>query len=103
MKFIFKNKNLLQLYQEGKDRKYKLQRQLINKFSMAVQHIEAANDIYDLRNTASFKFEKLEGLKNTFSIRLNIKYRLILEIEWENEEKTKGTFYIIEISKHYGD
>ena len=70
---------------------------------MGIQHIESANDIYDLWNTASLKFEKLKGYENRYAIRLNIKYRLELEVEWENKEKTKGIVYILEISKHYGD
>ena len=32
-----------------------------------------------------------------------MQWRLEIEIDWENEEKTSGEIYILELSKHYGD
>jgi proteic killer suppression protein len=99
--FSFKNKHLLNLYQTGKSGKYKLQKSIIKKFFMRVQQIEAANDIYDLWKNPALNFEKLEGYDNKYSIKLNIQYRLELEIDWENEQKTIGKIYIVELSPHY--
>lgn len=70
---------------------------------MRFEQLEAAIDIYDLWKTASLNFEKLEGSQSRYSVRLSKKWRLEMEIDWENKEKTKGTICIVEISKHYGD
>ena len=47
------------------------------------------------------KFEALAGYANRFSIRLDIKYRLEFEIDFENAEKTVGFVRIVTVSKHY--
>ena len=103
LNFEFKNRELERLYTTGKSRKYKLHPQVLKKFFMRVQQIEAAQDIYDLWRTPALKFERLRGYVNRFSIRLDIKWRLEIQIEWENEQKTRGKVYILEISSHYGD
>jgi len=68
---------------------------------MRIQSIEAAISIHDFWKSPSLKFEKLEGFKNRYSFRLDEKWRLEFEIEWENEEQTIGKFLILKISKHY--
>jgi len=99
----FKNKSLIQLYETGKSRKYKLQQDILKKFFMRLQQLEAAINIYDLWKTPSLNFEKLEGFENRYSVRLSKRWRLEVEIDWEDKEKTKGIIYIVDISKHYGD
>lgn len=69
---------------------------------MRIQQLEAAINIYDLWKTPSLNFEKLEGFENRYSVRIDNKWRLEMEIRWMDEKKTKGTIYIAEISKHYG-
>lgn len=101
MKVDISDKELLKLYKEGKSNKLKLPDDIIKKFFMRIRSIESAIDIYDFRDEPSIRFEKLEGYENRFSMRLNNKYRLEMEIIWENENKTLGTFYILKISKHY--
>ena len=103
MQIGFRNRHLVHLYQKGKARKYPLPTGVIKKFSMRMQQIEAAVNIYDLWKTSSLNFERLQGFENRFSLRLDNKYRLEMEIEWEDEERTRGTVYILKISKHYGD
>ncbi len=103
MQIEFRNKHLVHLYQKGKTGKYPLPPGVIEKFFMRIQQIEAAVDIYDLWKTPSLNFERLLGFEARVSLRLDNKYRLEIEIEWEDEERTKGTVYILEISKHYGD
>ena len=103
MQIEFRNRALVQLYTTGKSGKSKLPGNVINKFFMRVQQLEAADDIYDLWKTASLNFEKLEGYRNRYSVRLDRKWRLEMEISWDNDEKTKGTIYITGISRHYGD
>ncbi|VAX34647.1 hypothetical protein MNBD_NITROSPIRAE03-257 [hydrothermal vent metagenome] len=103
MQIEFRNRHLVHLYQKGKAGKYPLPPGVINKFFMRMQQIEAAVNIYDLWKTSSLNFERLQGFENRFSLRLDNKYRLEIEIEWEDEKRTKGIVYILEISKHYGD
>lgn len=100
LEFQFRNKELIKLYETGKAKKYKLQPGVLKKFFMRIQQIEAASTIHDLWKNPSLNFEYLKS-KGIYSIRVDKGYRL--EIEWINEEKTIGKFYIKELSKHYGD
>lgn len=101
MNVEFTNKNLEKLYTSGKSSKYKLQPDVLNKFFMRIQQIEAAVTTQDLINQKGLNFEKLTGFSNRYSIRLNKKYRLEMEIKWTNTQLTVGDFYICEISNHY--
>ncbi len=103
MEFEFKNKNLAVLYEKGKHRKYRLPEPVIKKFFMRIQQIEAARDIYDFWKTPALKFEKLQGYENRYSLRVDRGYRLEIEMEWWNDNKTVGKVLILELSKHYGD
>lgn len=95
------NKQLVELYETGKSRKLRLPQPIIDKFFATVQKIEAATDVYDLMNDKGLNFEKLKGTENTYSMRLNIQYRLEMEINWENDPPTKGVFVLLTISNHY--
>lgn len=101
MEFTFDNKDLEKLYISGKSKKYKLPNDIIDKFFARIQQIEAANTIHDLWNDKGLNFEKMQGSKNSYSMRLKIKYRLEMDIEWKNSELTIGDFIITEISNHY--
>lgn len=102
MRVDFKNKHLIELYTRGRSRKYPLPANLVKKFIEVVAILEAAHDIYDLWREPSLRFEKLEGHENRYSARLNQKWRLEMEIDWENKEKTVGLILISDISSHYG-
>ncbi len=101
MNVEFTNKNLEELYSSGKSSKYKLQPDVLNKFFMRIQQIEAAVTTQDLINHKGLNFEKLTGFPNRYSIRLNKKYRLEMEINWTNSQLTVGDFFICELSNHY--
>jgi plasmid maintenance system killer protein len=101
MNFSFKNKELEKLYTTGKSKKLKLSNDIIEKFFARVQQIEAAENIYDLWNDKGLNFEKLKGTENTYSMRLKLKYRLEMEIDWQNSELTIGDFLLTDISNHY--
>ena len=101
MDFRFDNKDLEKLYTEGKSRKYRLPEDIIDKFFARIRQIEAANDIHDLWNDKGLNFEKLQGHESRYSIRLKLKYRLEMIVEWQNNEKSVGEFIIIDISNHY--
>jgi len=75
---------------------------VVKKFVKVMAILEAAYDIYDLWSFTSLHFEKLKGYKNRFSARISQKWRLEMEINWENEEKKIGIINVIDISKHYG-
>lgn len=101
MNFTFRNKELEKLYVTGKSKKLKLPNDIIEKFFARLQQIEAANDIYDLWNDKGLNFEKLTNTENSYSMRLKIKYRLEMDIDWTNNELTIGDFIITDISNHY--
>ncbi len=102
MKIEFLNKDLLKLFTTGKSKKYRLEQRIVRQFFEVVASIQAAKDIYDLWNEPSLKFEKLQGHDKRHSLRISHKYRLEVEIEWQNEEQTIGIVGIDEISNHYG-
>ena len=101
MKYHFTNKKLEQLYETGQSKKYKLDRNIIIDFVWLVNVIDAAKDIYDFWDEPALNFEKLVGYEFRYSFRINRKYRLEVDIDWENDEQTVGIVGIDEISKHY--
>ncbi|WP_187759757.1 type II toxin-antitoxin system RelE/ParE family toxin [Thiospirochaeta perfilievii] len=101
MKCYFSNKKLEKLYTTGKSKKYKLSEEIVRDFIWLVGIIDAAKDIYDFWDQPSLNFEKLQGFKNRHSFRINRKYRLEVDIEWENDDQTIGIVGIDEVSKHY--
>lgn len=101
MDFTFRNKELEKLYTTGKSKKLRLPADIIEKFFARLQQIEAANDIYDLWNDKGLNFEKMVNTENSYSMRLKIKYRLEMDIDWKNNELTIGDFIITDISNHY--
>jgi len=103
LRVFINDRDLLKLYETGRSKKLNLPAEVIDKFFATVQKIESALTIYDLWNKPGFKFEKLKGFKNRYSMRLTGKYRLEIEITWTNPDQTTGDFYLITISAHYGD
>ena len=87
----------------GKSSKLKLPQQVIEKFFVTMQKIESATTIRDLLSDNGLRFEKLKGKDDFYSMRLNNKYRLEMEIQWVDDKLTIGKFYIHKISNHYGD
>ena len=104
MDVFINDKELEKLYTTGRSKKLKLPELVVDKFFVAVQKIDAAITIYDFWQDKGLNFEKLKGKqKNRYSMRLSGKYRLEMEITWENEEKTIGVFSLVAISNHYKD
>ena len=100
MEFKFSNNKLKELYETGQSKKYKLPKNILKKFFMRIQDIEAATTIYDLWTKPALNFEKY---KSIYSIRVDGSWRLEFDVKWEDKEKTKGEFLIKELSNHYGD
>lgn len=102
MEIIFNNRKLKTLYETGSSNKYRLEQRIIDSFFEVVAILEAAKDINDLRQFPSLNFEKLNGHEKRYSVRLTSKWRLEMEIDWQNDEMTIGIIGLEEISNHYG-
>lgn len=102
MEWEFVNKHLTDLYTKGASKKFRfMDRKLCATYVERIGRIEAAETIFDLRTPPSMEFEKLKGVVNRFSIRIDKKHRLEFEIDFEDDAKTFGTVMIVTVSKHY--
>ncbi|MEP6596375.1 MAG: type II toxin-antitoxin system RelE/ParE family toxin [Ginsengibacter sp.] len=101
MHVIFGTLELEQLYLipvEDIKGKLPFQKSIIQKYKNRIVLLESIEKLTDLYSFKSLHFEKLKGDKaGQSSIRLNNRYRLI--IEKVNDEVIK--ILIVEISKHY--
>lgn len=68
-----------------------------------MQKIEASISINDLLADKGLRFEKLRGFENRYSMRLSGKYRLEMEVKWNDDKRNIGKFFLLTISNHYGD
>ncbi len=104
MEWDFTSRDLAELYETGKSRKYKgLPPSVAKKFIARISQIEAAESIYDLWKTGSLQFKKLQGENNLYSMRVDLHWRLEIEIDWKDEKQTCGCFKVKDLSNHYGD
>ncbi len=102
MDFRFENKELEKLYTTGRSKKYRLPKDITEKFFARMWQIEAANDIHDLWNDKGLNFERLLNSKSSsYSMRSKLKYRLEMIVEWYNPDQSIGEFIITDISVHY--
>lgn len=104
MEVRIEDKELVKLYETGKSRKLRLPEHIVDEFMEVLQELEAALTIHELwTKHPKRKFEKLRGHANRYSMRLTGKYRLEMEVEWTNTEKTIGVFLIEDVNNHYGE
>lgn len=83
----FKNKHLEELYTTGRSKKYRtVPPDVVRKLPLAVRIMQQLKIIQDIWKYPGYNFEKLEGV-NQYSLRLGRTWRLIMEIDWTNEEK----------------
>ncbi len=98
------DKELIKLYETGKSRKLRLPEHVVDEFLAVLQELDAALTIHDLWNKhPKRKFEKLKGHSDRYSMRLTGKYRIEMQVDWTNDEKTVGIFHIDDVNNHYGD
>lgn len=72
---------------------------IVKSYRKAMQHIRAASDERTLYTRRSFRFEKLSGnRKGQYSMRLNIQWRLIVELHGGGSETTIS---VVEISDYH--
>lgn len=102
MKVEFRNHHLEHLYTHGKDKKFPLPDQVIRKFFKVVGLLKGAVAVTDLWATPSLNFEQLKGFDHRYSVRLNQQYRLEMDIDWEDPDRTVGIIGLEDISNHYG-
>lgn len=73
---------------------------VIKKLPRAVIILEQIEIIQDIWKYPGYNFEKLESV-NQYSIRLGRTWRLIMEIDWTNEEKSIGIIGLEDLTHHY--
>lgn len=98
MNVSINQKELETLYTKGKSNK--LPPQVVEKFFATIQKIEAATDIHDLLADNGLRFKKMQN-SDSYAMRLNNKYRLEMQVEWDNDAQTVGHFILTNISVHY--
>jgi proteic killer suppression protein len=98
VRFEFKDKDLLLLYTEEKNA-HRYPSGVVEAFFDVMAIIESAISEMDIRAFKSLRFEKLTGNRaGQFSLRLNKQYRLIIQIEKDEQGKL---LWIIEIVDYH--
>lgn len=102
MKIKFKNQKLEIVYlSKSRTQKYPLQPDVLINFVEAIEDLENATDLSQIKNRRGFNFEKY---RDYYSIRISRKYRLEFDIEYADEfQTTVDSIVILELSNHYGD
>lgn len=95
MEFKFASKELIKLYETHYG---SYPEAIINAFFKKIQIIKNAKNENDLRALKSNHFEKLKGKTGQYSMRLNDKFRLIVEFL---ENGSCKIVLVKEISNHY--
>ena len=102
MKVKIENKHLIELYTTGASRKYRVPANVAVEFVAAVGELQSAVTIYDMwKEHPKRKFERLKGHANSYSMRLTVKYRLELSVNWTDADNTIGDFTVEDVSNHY--
>ncbi len=106
MKVRFSTKELETFYitpLENFKGKLPFSKDIIRQFKKKVQLLISVESVNDLKQFRSLNFEALKGnRKGEYSIRLNIQYRLIFNLEREkNGDYVIEIIILNEISKHY--
>ena len=77
------NEDLEALYQDKTPKgKPKFSKEIVEKFKKTINRLKYSDTLPDIKKQRSLNFEALKGdLKGKYSVRVDIKYRLILRIE----------------------
>ncbi len=87
MRFVFKSNKLQALYTDEQD-SHKYPEEVVAAFFDVMAIIVAARDERDLYAVKGLRFEQLSGKrKHQRSLRLNSQWRLIVELESDDEGK----------------
>ena len=98
MRFVIKDKDLLLLYTKEKNA-HRYPSGVVDAFFEVMAVIASANNEADIRAFKSLHFEKLGGKRvGQISLRLNKQYRLIIQIEKDEQGKL---LWIIELVDYH--
>jgi toxin HigB-1 len=96
VRFVFKDKDLLLLYTEEKNA-HRYPAAVVEAFFDVMATIASATSEADIRAFKSLHYEKLSGNRSgQISLRLNKKYRLIIQIEIDEYGKLLWIIDIID-------
>lgn len=98
VRFRFKTKKIQDLYTTGKGSK-KYPESIIDAFFELMSVIDAARDERDFYALKSLHYEKLKGKrKNQRSLRLNVQYRLVIQV---NEDQQGKYLEVLDIEDYH--
>ena len=97
----YEKEYLQELYERGKckNKKYRFQPQIVQKYQKRIDTLMAATGIEDLFVFNSLNFEALDN--GYFSIRIDYHYRLMFRLRSENAEQILTICIITDITNHY--
>ena len=100
----FLNNDLQELYETGYSRKYRnVPKNIVEKkLLFAVKMLLSADNIQDIWQNNGLRFEHLVNT-DKYSLRLDIRWRLEMKIDWTNKDCTIGIIGLTDLTKHYGD
>lgn len=102
MEIVFEKQYLKDLYEKGgtQKKKYKFQPEVINRYVQKIDILKAVDNIMQLKDFKSLRYEKLKGNKKGLeSIRINKAYRIEFMSSIQSDKITICS--IIELSNHY--
>jgi len=99
----FNNQYLQKLFEDKQiSGKPRYSADLILKFKKTVLKLQYAENVRELRKFKGLNFEALKGdLKGHYSVRVDIKYRLIIRVEEEIIITITDVIIIEDLLKHY--
>ncbi|MCH5346932.1 MAG: type II toxin-antitoxin system RelE/ParE family toxin [Muribaculaceae bacterium] len=104
MVVTFQEEYLRDYYEKGlsKDKKHRYPPDVIKRYKRCIDYLKAATSKEDLFPFKSLNFEALHGDKmGLFSVRVNLKYRVVFSIKETTEDSVLTICNIIELSNHY--
>lgn len=92
---------LQELYDKGKckNKKYRFQPQVVQKYQKRIDTLISATGIEDLYVFNSLNFEALDN--GYYSIRVDYHYRLIFKIREDNSDTILTVCIITDLTNHY--
>jgi proteic killer suppression protein len=101
MKIVIQNVELEKIYQESERGKSKYSSEVKKKFIKTIKMLMIADDLADIRKLKGLNFEALKGdLKGKHSVRVDIKYRIILRVE-KDKILIEDILVIEDLTNHY--
>lgn len=101
MELFIENDKLVDVIEGKPSKKYRFTGNVKEKMLFVLQILSDAHTIHDIWGYPALNFEKLKGTGNCYSVRINNKYRLVMRIDWYDNNKNVGTIYVKDITNHY--